>query len=233
MIRWGACVGVLSSLLLHATSSRALPSQRCETIEVVDHEGMSQQLGLPQLLEQLKTIPLTLVPNGVPADVRIDLTFSPASSAVHAAIKTSSETESVELQSGRVRALEDFQARRRTLQPMQPADAEAFREQIVAETKRQIDACKAAVVASQPDGPAAVTAAPERAAPPAQLIAESAGPTARPPAPPSPPPPDAVATKPKPLTSPKKQAGLSPYWWLSAPLALILALTARAVIKKR
>ena len=156
MIRWVARACVLLSLLLQVKSSRALPSQRCETIEIVDHEGMSQQLGLPRLMELLKTIPLTIVPNGVPADVRIDLTFSPATSAIHATIKTWAETESVELQSGRVRALEDFQARRRTLLPMQEADAEAFRLQIVAELKKQLAVLGCLRDDPQPDGSVAL-----------------------------------------------------------------------------
>jgi hypothetical protein len=274
MMRWVACACVLLSLLLQVKSSSALPSQRCETIEIVDHEGMSRQLGLPQLVELLKTIPLTIVPNGVPADVRLDLTFSPASSAIHATITAWAETESIELQSGRVRALEDFQARRRTLQPMQEADAEAFRRQIVEELKKQIDARTAAVViASEPDGLPVVTTVPERAAPlnrnrsvavlgclregaqlegyvawpdgrrepfkqrasrtPARFIVGTRASTARPPSPAGPPPTDASATEPEPPPSPAKQASVSTYWWLGAPLALILALTARAVIKNR
>lgn len=230
MIRWIACACVLLSLLLQVTSSRALPSQRCETIEIVDHEGMSQQLGLPQLVELLKTIPLTSVPNGVPADVRLDLTFSPASSSIHAAIKISAETESVEIESGRVRALEDFQARRRTLQPMQEADAEAFRRQIVEELKKLIDARTAAVViASKPDGLPVVTTVPERAAP----LNRNRSVAVRAPVPAGPPPTDATALEPEPPKPPAKQARSTTYWWLGAPLALVLALTARAVIKNR
>jgi len=167
MIRWIWCVAASLSVLFQATCVRALPSQRCETIELVDHEGMSQQLGLPKLIEALKTIPLEIVPNGVPADVRIDFTFSAAGSAIHAAIKSWAETESVELWSERVRWLEDFKARRRTLQPMQEADAEAFRQQIVQALTKLVEARTAAVViASEPEGLSVVTTVPETKAPP-------------------------------------------------------------------
>jgi len=167
MIRWIWCVAVSLSVLFHAPCVRALPSQRCETIEFVDHEGMSQQLGLPKLVELLKTIPLEIVPKGIHADIRIDFTFSAGSSAIRAAIKSWAETESVELWSERVRWLEDFKARRRTLQPMQEANAEAFRQQIVQALAKLVEARKAAVViASEPEGLSVITTVPATSAPP-------------------------------------------------------------------
>ena len=88
MTRWVWCVAVSLSVLFQFRYARALPSQRCETIELIDHEGMSRQLGLPRLVELLETIPLKIVPNGVPADIRIDFTFSSGSSSIHAAIRS-------------------------------------------------------------------------------------------------------------------------------------------------
>jgi hypothetical protein len=166
MTRWVWCVAVSLSVLFQVRYVRALPSQRCETIELVDHEGMSRQLGLPKLVELLKTVPLEIVPNGVPADIRIDFTFSSGSSSIKAAIHGWAETETVELESERVRWLEDFQARRRTLQPMEEADAEAFRQLIVAELTKQVEARTAAVViASEPEG-LPITTVPDNKAPP-------------------------------------------------------------------
>ena len=166
MTRWVWCVAVSLSVLFQVRCLWALPSQRCETIELVDHEGMSQQLGLPKLVELLKTIPLEIVPNGVPADIRVDFTFSSGSSRIQAAIHSWAEKESVELQSERVRWLEDFQAKRRTLQPMQEADAESFRQQIVAELTKQVEARTAAVViASEPEGLPVVTTVPDNKVP--------------------------------------------------------------------
>jgi hypothetical protein len=145
---------------------KALPSQRCETIELVDRQGISRQMGLPKLVELLKTIPLTIVPNGVPADIRIDFRFSSGTSSIHAAIRSWAETQSVELESGRVRGLDDFQARRLTILPMEEADAEAFRRQIVAELEKQVEARQAAIVlASEPEG-LPVTTLPDNKAPP-------------------------------------------------------------------
>jgi hypothetical protein len=159
--RWLSCAAVSLSVLFQVRCLWALPSQRCETIELVDHEGISRQLGLPTLVELLKTIPLTIVPNGVPADIRVDFTFSSGSSRIQAAIHGWAEKETVELQSERIRWLEDFQARRRTIQPMQEADAQAFRQQIVEELTKQVEARTAAVViASEPDGLPVVTTVP-------------------------------------------------------------------------
>lgn len=164
--RWLWCVGALLSILCQVRDVKALPSQRCETIELVDRQGMSRQMGLPKLIELLKTIPLTIVPNGVPADIRIDFRFSSGTSSIHAAIRSWAETESVELESGRVRGLDDFQARRLTILPMDEADAEAFRQQIVAELKKQVEARTAAIVlASEPEG-LLVTTLPDNKAPP-------------------------------------------------------------------
>jgi hypothetical protein len=123
-------------------------------------------MGRPQLVELLKTIPLTIVPDGVPADIRIDFRFSSASSAIFAAIRSWAETEPVEIESGRVRGLDDFIARRRTILPMEEADAEVFRQQIVAELKKLVEARTAAVVlASEPEG-LPVTTLPDNKAPP-------------------------------------------------------------------
>lgn len=164
--RWLWCVGVALALLFQVRDVKALPSQRCETIALVEREGMSRQMGLPQLVELLKTIPLTIVPSGVPADIRIDFRFSSATSSIHAAIRSWAETEPVEVESGRARGLDDFQARRRTILPMEEADAEAFRQQIVAELKKLVEARTAAVVlASEPEG-LPVTTLPDNEPPP-------------------------------------------------------------------
>jgi hypothetical protein len=276
MTRWVWCVALSLSVLFQVRYVRALPSQRCETIELVDHEGMSQQLGLPKLVELLKTIPLRIVPNGVPADIRIDFTFSSGSSRIRAAIHSWAETESIELQSERVRWLEDFQARRRTVQPMQEADAEAFRQQIVAELTKQVEARTAAVViASEPEGLPVVTTVPDNQAPPlnrnrtvamlgclrdgaelegyvawpdghrvqfkrranlapGRFVVGSPASTERPPVPESPSSTDASAPDPEPSIAREKPArSRSWYWWLGGPLMVILALMARALIKKR
>jgi hypothetical protein len=154
-------------VLFQVRCSSALPSQRCETIELVDHEGMSRQLGLPKLVELLKTVPLTIVPNGVPADIRVDFTFSSGSGQIQASIRSWAEKESVELQSERIHWLEDFQARRRTIQPMPEPDAQVFRQLIVEELRKQVAARTAAVViASEPEGLPVVTATPDKATAP-------------------------------------------------------------------
>jgi hypothetical protein len=236
---------------------------------------MSQQLGLPKLVELLKTIPLQIVPNGVPGDIRIDFTFSGASSAIHAHIRSWAEIESVELQSERVRYLEDFQALRRTLQPVSEDQAEAFRQQIVAELKKQVEARTAAVVlASEPEG-LPVTTLPDNKAPPlnrnrtvavlgclrdgaelagyvawpdghrepfkqrasqtpGRFVVGSPAATERPPVAESPLLTDASAADPEPSIAREKPASSgSWYWWLGAPLIVILALMARTLIKNR
>ncbi|MGC4086867.1 MAG: hypothetical protein QM756_03005 [Polyangiaceae bacterium] len=165
--RWLWCVALSLSVLLQVRGSSALPSQRCETIELVDHDGISRQLGLPKLIESLKSIPLEIVPNGVPADIRVDFTFSSGSGQILVAIRSWAEKEAVDLQSTRVPWVEDFQARRRTIMPMQEADAQAFREQIVAELAKQVEARTAAVIiASEPEGLPLVTTVPENSAAP-------------------------------------------------------------------
>ncbi|MEY2936743.1 MAG: hypothetical protein RL033_7492, partial [Pseudomonadota bacterium] len=119
------------------------------------------------LAELMGTIPLTIVPNGVPADIRVDFTFSSGSGRIQAAIHGWAEKESIELQSERIRWSEDFQAKRRTIQPMPEAEAEAFRQQIVEELTRQVAARTAAVViASEPDGLPLVTTVPADSAVP-------------------------------------------------------------------
>ncbi len=274
MTRWVSCVAVSLVVLFQVRTVRALPSQRCETIELVDREGMSRQMGTPKLVELLKTIPLTVVANGVPADIRIDFRFSSATSSIHAAIKSWAETESVELESGRVRGLEDFVARQRTILPMEEADAEAFRQQIVAELKKQVEARTAAVVlASEPEG-LPVTTLPDNKAPPlnrnrtvavlgclrdgAELEGYVAWPdghresfkrrasqtpgrfvmgtpasTERRPVPENPSSTDARAAEPEPPVARKKPAHSSSWhWWLVAPLIVVLALMARALVRK-
>ncbi|HWA78158.1 MAG TPA: hypothetical protein VG937_37740 [Polyangiaceae bacterium] len=105
---------------------------------------------------------MTIVPSGVPADVRIDFTFSAGSGQIQAAVRSWAEKESVDVHSERVRWLEDFQARRRTIQPMPEADAQAFRQQIVEEIKKLVQARTAAVViASEPADLPVVTTVPE------------------------------------------------------------------------
>ncbi len=159
--RWLGCLAVSLSVLSQARCLKALPSQRCETIELVDHEGISRQLGLPKLVESLKTVPLTIVPNGVPADMRVEFTFSSGSGRLQAAIHNWAEKEFVDLHSERIRWFEDFQARRRTIEPMAEADAQTFRQQIVEELEKQVEARTAAVViASEPEG-LPVTAGPD------------------------------------------------------------------------
>lgn len=166
-MRWLGCLALSLSVLFQVRGSWALPSQRCETIELVDHEGISRQLGLPKLIESLKTVPLTIVPNGVPADIRVDFTFSSGTGQIQASLRSWAEKESVDLHSERVRWLEDFQAGRRTVQPMQEADAEAFRRQIVDELKKLVEARTAAIViASEPDGLPVVTTVPDGTAAP-------------------------------------------------------------------
>jgi len=275
MTRWVWCVAVSLSVLFQVRCLKALPSQRCETIEIVDRQGMSRQMGLPKLVELLKTIPLTIVPNGVPADIRIDFRFSSGTSSIHAAIRSWAETESVELESGRVRGLDDFQARRLTILPMEEADAEAFRLQIVEELKKQVEARTAAVVlASEPEG-LPVTTLPDNKAPPlnrnrtvavlgclrdgaeleghvawpdgrrepfkqranqtpGRFVVGSPASTERPPVPESPLLTDASAAEPEPSILREKPARSSTwYWWLAAPLTIVLALMARTLIKKR
>jgi hypothetical protein len=275
MTRWVWCVALSLSVLFQVRYVKALPSQRCETIALVEREGMSRQMGLPKLVELLKTIPLTIVPNGVPADIRVDFRFSPATSSIHAAIRSWAETESVELESGRVRGLDDFHARRRTILPMEEADAEAFRQQIVAELKRQVEARTAAVVlASEPEGLPVTTLPDDKAPPlnrnrtvavlgclrdgaeleghvawpdgrrepfkqranltPGRFVVGSPAATERPPVPESPLLTEPSAAEPAPSTAREKPARSSTwYWWLGAPLAIVLALIARALIKKR
>jgi hypothetical protein len=275
MTRWVWCVALSLSVLFQVRYVRALPSQRCETIELVDREGMSRQMGLPKLVELLKTIPLTIVPKGVPADIRIDFRFSSGTSSIHAAIRSWAETEPVELESGRVRGLDDFQARRLTILPMEEADAEAFRQQIVAELKKQVEARTAAIVlASEPEG-LPVTTLPDNKAPPlnrnrtvavlgclrdgaelegyvtwpdgrrepfkqranqtpGRFVVGSGAAAERPPVPESPLLTDPSAAEPAPPIARDKPARSSTwYWWLGAPLAIVLALMARTLIKKR
>jgi hypothetical protein len=232
-------------------------------------------MGLPKLVELLKTIPLTIVPNGVPADIRIDFRFSSGTSSIHAAIRSWAETEPVELESGRVRGLDDFVARRLTILPMEEADAEAFRQQIVAELKKLVEARTAAVVlASEPEG-LPVTTGPDNKAPPlnrnrtvavlgclrdgaelegyvawpdgrrepfkrranqtpGRFVVGSRASTERPSEPESPLLIDASAAEPEPSILRKKPERSSTwYWWLGAPLAIVLVLMARTLIKKR
>jgi hypothetical protein len=275
--RWLSCVGVALSILFQVRDVKALPSQRCETIELVERQGLSRQMGLPKLVELLKTIPLTIVPNGVPADIRLDFRFSSGTSSIHAAIRSWAETESVEVESGRVRGLDDFQARRLTILPMEEADAEAFRQQIVAELKKQVEARTAAVVlASEPEG-LPVTMLPDNKAPPlnrnrtvavlgclrdgaelegyvawpdghrepfkqranqtpGRFVVGSPASTERPPVPESPRSTDTSAAEPEPSVArekPERSRSTSWYWWVGAPLAIVLALMARMLIKKR
>jgi hypothetical protein len=275
MTRWVFCVALALSVLFQGRTARALPSQRCETIALVEREPMSRQMGRPQLVELLKTIPLTIVPDGVPADIRIDFRFSSASSAIFAAIRSWAETEPVEIESGRVRGLDDFIARRRTILPMEEADAEVFRKQIVAELKKLVEARTAAVVlASEPEG-LPVTTLPDNKPPPlnrnrtvavlgclrdgaelegyvtwpdgrrepfkqranqtpGRFVVGSPASTQRPHVPESPSPIDASAAEPEPSIAREKPARSSTwYWWLGAPLIIVLVLTARTLMKKR
>jgi len=275
MTRLVWCVALSLSVLFQARYVKALPSQRCETIALVEREAMSRQMGRPQLVELLKTIPLTIVPDGVPADIRIDFRFSSATSSIHAAIRTWAETESVELESGRVRGLDDFVARRRTILPMEEADAEAFRQQIVAELKKLVEARTAAVVlASEPEG-LTVTTLPDNKAPPlnrnrtvavlgclrdgaelegyvtwpdgrrepfkqranltpGRFVVGSKASPERPPEPESQSSTDASAAEPEPRVAREKPASSRGwYWWLGVPLAIVLALMARMLVKKR
>ena len=165
--RWLACAAISLSVLFHVRRSMALPSQRCETIELVDDDGIGRQLGLPKLIESLKAIPLTIVPRGVPADIRVNFTFSMGEGGqIRAAMQSWAEKESVELESARIRWLDDFQARRRIIQPMEEGDAQAFRQQVLEELKKQVEARTAAVViASEPEGLPVFTVPDDKATP--------------------------------------------------------------------
>lgn len=275
MTRWVWCVAVALFVLFQVRSVRALPSQRCETIALVEREAMSRQMGRPELVELLKTVPLTIVPDGVPADIRIDFRFSSGSSSIHAEIRSWAETEPVDVESGRVRGLDDFVNRRRTLLPMEEADALVFRQQIVAELRKLVEARTAAVViASEPEG-LPVTMLPDNKPPPlnrnrtvavlgclrdgaevegyvawpdgrresfkqranltpGRFVVGSRASTERPPAPESPSSTDTSAEEPElPIAREKPTSSGRWYWWLGVPLAVILALMARTLIKKR
>lgn len=146
----------------------ALPSQRCETIEFVDQEALSRQLGLPKLVDLLESVPLKIVPNGVPADIRVDFSFAFGSGGrIQAAIRGWAEKEAVSVESESVRWVEDFQAGRRTVEPLAEADAQAFRQQVVQELTKYVEARQAAVViASEPEGlPVVTTVADSKIAP--------------------------------------------------------------------
>lgn len=157
---WVWCVAIT---LLQSSHAAALPSLSCQTVQVTDRDSVGMQLGLSKLVEGMKALSLTVTPDTVPSDLRLDFSFSSPGGQITATIRSWAEQEPQRVESGPVPWFEDFTARRRIIQPMKEAEAELFRQQIL-ETLKDHLATRTAGIAlgSEPEGLPITITIPEK-----------------------------------------------------------------------
>jgi hypothetical protein len=131
-------------------------------VNITDRDGVSEQLGLPKLVELMKGISLSVTPGQVPADLQLEFTFSSPMASIIAAVRSWAEKDSARITSSRVPWHEDFSARRRVIQAMPEADAEVFRQQILTMLKELVSKRTSAIaLGSDPEGLPIVITSPE------------------------------------------------------------------------